>query len=477
MRARDATTEAAPPRVALYLRQSQDTGHRRGDDEGMAVERQENRCRELAERRGWSVDPALIFVDNDVSASKSKPRPRWTALLRRIEAREVDVVIAWALDRLLRKPVELEHLIDLCEPLGVRVITVQGDLDFETPQGKLAARTFANMARFEADQKAARQIESEQQAVERGRPPRRRAFGYAKGGMAVEPAEASAVADAYRLLLAGTSLATIARRINERGLATTLGRPWEPTAVRTLLLNARNAGIRTYYGEEAGLGVWPAIVPEDTYRQAVAVLRDPARVSSGGSTARKHLGASLYRCGVCDAAGVDATVRTAYRESKVRIYVCGSARHLTRLADPIDDLVVRGVEKRLASPTIAEVLTADQPELTALHEQAAAVRARVRRIEADYGDGEITARVMREQIDRQTTELAKIDRQVAALTRSSRLGAVLSAKNPVAEWRALDDVAARQAVVEGLLRVVLLRGRPGRAPFDPETVRFDPPRR
>ena len=444
----------------------------------MAVERQENRCRELAERRGWTVDPALIFVDNDVSASKSRPRPRWNDMLRRIEAREVDVVIAWALDRLLRKPVELEHLIDLCEPLGVRVITVQGDLDFETPQGKLAARTFANMARFEADQKAARQIESEQQAVERGRPPRRRAFGYVKGGMAVEPAEAAAVADAYKLLLAGATLAAIARRINERGLTTTLGRPWEPTAVRTLLLNARNAGIRTYYGEEVGRGVWPAIVPEGTYRQAVALLRDPARVSSGGSTARKHLGASLYRCGVCDAEGVDATVRTAYRGAKVRIYVCSRSRHLARLADPIDDLVDRVVEQRLADPRVGELLAADQPELTALHEQAAVVRARIRRIEADYGDGEITARVMREQIDRQTAELAQVDRQVAALTRSSRLGAVVGAEDPVAAWRDLrDDVAARQPVVDGLCRVVLLPGRPGRARFDRETVRFDPPSR
>jgi site-specific DNA recombinase len=470
--------EARPARVALYLRMSQDTGERRGEVEGLGIARQEAACRAEVERRGWTVEEANIYRDNDVSASSAKPRPGYTALMRRVERGEVDTVVVWSVDRLLRKPIEMEHLIELVDgATRLRVVTCQGMLNLETPEGRAAARVQAAFARQEADQKGLRQHLSEQQAVERGRPPRRRAFGYVKGGMAVEPIEAAAVADAYKLLLAGATLATIARRINERGLTTTLGRPWEPTAVRTLLLNARNAGIRTYYGEETGPGVWPAIVPENTYRQAVAVLHDPARVSSGGSTARKHLGASLYRCGVCAAEGVDTTVRTAYRGAKVRIYVCNRSRHLTRLAEPIDKLVVKFVEARLADPRIAELLAADQPELTALHEQAAAIRARIRRIEADYGDGEIIARVMREQIDRQTAELTKVDRQVAALTRSSRLGAVVGAEDPVAAWRDLDDVAARQAVVEGLYRVVLLPGRPGRARFDPETVRFDPPRR
>jgi hypothetical protein len=290
--------------------------------------------------------------------------------------------------------------------------------------------------------------------------------------MELEPAEAEGVAEAYRLLLAGARLAHIARRLNDRGLLTTLGRPWEPTAVRTLLLNARNAAIRTYYGEEAGPGIWPPIVSEDVYRQAVALLRDPARTTSGGSTARKHLGASLYRCGVCDAEGLDTSVRTAYRGAGARIYVCQRSKHLTRLADPIDELVTAVVESRLARPDVAELLTAEDPELAGLHDQAAAVRARIRRIEADYGDGEIGARVMREQIDRQRAELTGIERRMAALTRSSRLAAVAGAADPVHAWRDL-DVPARQAVVDALVRVVLLPGRPGRAPFDPETVRIE----
>jgi hypothetical protein len=68
-------------------------------------------------------------------------------------------------------------------------------------------------------------------------------------------------------------------------------------------------------------------VDEATYRQAVAILSDPDRTTSGGSTARKHLGSGLYLCGKC---GSD--VRVAYRGAGTRIYICRAAKHLTRLA-------------------------------------------------------------------------------------------------------------------------------------------------
>src|SRR5919199_2327235 len=270
--------EAGPGRVALYLRMSQDTGSRRGEVEGLGIARQEAACRAELERRAWTVDEVDIYRDNDVSASGAKPRPGYTVLMRRVERGEVDTVVAWSVDRLLRKPIEMEHLIELVDgATRLRVVTCQGMLNLETPEGRAAARVQAAFARQEADQKGLRQHLSEHQAMERGRPPRRRAFGYRRGGMDLEPAEADGVRDAYQMLLAGASLAHIARTLNGVGLTTTLGREWEPTAVRTLLLNARNAAIRTYYGEETGPGCWPAIVDQATYRQAVAILSDPDR--------------------------------------------------------------------------------------------------------------------------------------------------------------------------------------------------------
>jgi DNA invertase Pin-like site-specific DNA recombinase len=52
------------------------------------------------------------LTDNDVSASSRKPRPAFTRLLELVDAKAMDVVIVWAVDRLVRRLPDLEDLID-----------------------------------------------------------------------------------------------------------------------------------------------------------------------------------------------------------------------------------------------------------------------------------------------------------------------------------------------------------------------------
>jgi site-specific DNA recombinase len=69
-------------RAGLYLRVSRDrTGLR------LAVQRQEDDCRQVATRLGWSV--AGMYVDNDLGASgfATKPRAGYKRLLDDLEAK------------------------------------------------------------------------------------------------------------------------------------------------------------------------------------------------------------------------------------------------------------------------------------------------------------------------------------------------------------------------------------------------------
>lgn len=68
-----------------------------------------------------------VLTDNDRSASNGKPRPRYLQLLRRIDARELDVIVVQHVDRLLRRLVDLEDVIERCERAGLRLATVSGD--------------------------------------------------------------------------------------------------------------------------------------------------------------------------------------------------------------------------------------------------------------------------------------------------------------------------------------------------------------
>jgi DNA invertase Pin-like site-specific DNA recombinase len=92
-------------RVGLYTRISEDVA-----DEGLGVARQEQDCRSLAERRGWTV--AGVYEDNDVSAFKTKvTRPEFEHLMEDLERGFLDGLVVYDLDRFARQPVDLERSI------------------------------------------------------------------------------------------------------------------------------------------------------------------------------------------------------------------------------------------------------------------------------------------------------------------------------------------------------------------------------
>ncbi|XKF82988.1 recombinase family protein [Humibacillus xanthopallidus] len=70
---------------------------------GAGVKRQLAHCAKLDERLGWSVNE--VYEDNDVSATRSKPRP---AYVRMMQDR----------DLLTRTPRQLEDVVDHADRLG-----------------------------------------------------------------------------------------------------------------------------------------------------------------------------------------------------------------------------------------------------------------------------------------------------------------------------------------------------------------------
>ena len=80
-------------RIAIYARCSI------ADDQ--TTENQIHELRATAERHGWAV--VAVFHDQGVSGSLARERrPAMKALLRAVTRREVDMVAAWAVDRLGR---------------------------------------------------------------------------------------------------------------------------------------------------------------------------------------------------------------------------------------------------------------------------------------------------------------------------------------------------------------------------------------
>jgi DNA invertase Pin-like site-specific DNA recombinase len=461
--------------IAKYLRMSKDF---RGD--GLGIDRQDEITDQYLDFRQLGGRVVDTYKDT-VSATSGKPRLDYIRLVRDIVAGRVNAIACVDLDRLVRLNDQLEELIKIAEQLGhLYVLTGSGWMDLANEDDQVTARIRATIANHETKKKATRQRRASAQGVDMGKPPGRRAFGYQPRGLELHEEESKAVRWAYEQIMAGGKLAVIARTWNAAGHRTAFGKSateWRGETVRKVLLNPRNAGIRAFYGEEVGPGTWPAIVDEKTFRLVAAILNDPSRATSGGSTTKKYIGGGLYACGVC---GGD--VKSDWRQkpdgsSRTRVYVCRTQKHLTRAADPIDALVTDVVEERLSRPDLGDAVLADIPELGELTAKAKKVKAAMKEVRDAFGDGDLTRAEMKEQLARQEAKLADIARRqdvlMADLFADTALKKVTEADDPVAYYRSCDP-EAQQRIIRSLMTVTLLKGRPGIKIFDPETVVIAP---
>src|SRR5690625_1407804 len=115
--------------VAAYVRASMD---RKGDR--WTVDTQLRKIRALAEAKDWNV--VEVYEDNAVSATKKRRAgTQWAEMLEDARAGRFSMVVAVDMDRLLRSTQGLNTLIDL----GLRVVTVDGEIDLSTADGEFRA--------------------------------------------------------------------------------------------------------------------------------------------------------------------------------------------------------------------------------------------------------------------------------------------------------------------------------------------------
>lgn len=451
-------------RAGIYVRISQDR-----DGRALGVARQEQDCRALCRARGWSV--AEVYSDNDVSASSGRRRPEYERLLADIERRRVDAVAVWALDRLHRRPVELERFIDLADRHGVALGSVGGDVDLSTSGGRLHARMMGAVARHEVEHKSDRTKRAQQQAVEAGRwLGGTRPFGWNVNGArpTLHRAEARQVRRLSEAVLVGASLGGLIRDLNDRGIPTTTGRPWTYATLRQMLVRPRNAGHVEYHGEIVARDSWPPLVDEDTWLAVRSLLSDPNRRRSTSNRLR-WMGSGLYLCGICGGPVKSASVTSNRRTGTTRtVYRC----HVARAADPVDELVSEIVVARLARPDGGKLLAAnDAPDTAELRGRAMALRERIDGLSTAYADGLVTLPALRRETERLRAELSAVEAQQVTVPRAAVLADLVRARDVQGVWGAL-ALDRRRAVVDALMAVTILpSGRRGNG-FDPRLVQI-----
>jgi DNA invertase Pin-like site-specific DNA recombinase len=468
--------------AAIYARLSRDR-----DGTSTGTDRQLADCRALAKAKGWDV--VGEYVERDVSAYTPKtPRPRYDAMLTALEAGEVGVIVAWKLDRLLRRPLDFETLWDRLERKGASLATVADSIDTTQPiVGELVPRLLTSFAKLESQNLSTREKRKHEETAAAGRPA---GGGYRPFGLRPECSdappyrcddkpkhspwarlvddEADAIRTAVDALIAGdTSLYGIARDWNDRQIPTPTGRKWNTQLVRSMLRSPRLAGARLLGGELIVTGAIPAILTVDTFTALEVALNRRAPVGVAG----RFLLSGVLRCAVC---GSTLYVRRRHRDKR-RFYGCekvpggAGCGKVHIVAEPLEEYVTGEFLAAIDSRVLAEAVAERERELDAGHELEGleADEAALRHLATDYYvDRAITREeyfAAREPVEaRLTATRERIARQAGATSAAEALGTDRT------EWHGLPLDARRGLLAELIESIAVSPASRRGAPFEAE---------
>jgi site-specific DNA recombinase len=356
----------SPKRAAVYIRVSTS----KQEDEGTSLDTQEARCRAFCAERG---DQVVGLFSDVYTGAKYRERPGLSALRERVRAGEVDVVVAYALDRLSRNQAHLAILAEEIEDHGAQLAFVTEDFE-DSAVGRFirSAKSFA--AEIEREKIAERTARGRLARVQSGKliPGPRPLYGYrwrdeAHAALDVDDATARVVRRIFAEALGGKALRAIAAGLNAEGVPSPKGGRWGASTVHHILYNHNYTGEAAAFGWRANesptkrfdhttavalpAGTVPALIDRAGF-DAIAGQLARNKAESIRNAANPEAG--LLRAGyaVCGLCGRAMRVKTSTRQAPV--YLCTAANDPARpcrghgIAAPILDADVwTGLRERL----------------------------------------------------------------------------------------------------------------------------------
>ena len=186
-------------KVAIYVRVST----QEQAQEGYSIDAQTERLQAYCRAKDWTVFG--VYTDAGYSGSNTK-RPDLQRLLTDVRAGLVDCVLVYKLDRLSRSQKDTLMLIeDTFLAAGVAFVSMSENFDTSTPLGRAMVGILSVFAQLEREQIRERmamgRAERARQGLYHGGGWKPFGYDYVDGRLVVNPIEAEAVKDTYRLFL------------------------------------------------------------------------------------------------------------------------------------------------------------------------------------------------------------------------------------------------------------------------------------
>ena len=281
-----AQTPARKIRCAIYTRKSSEEGL---DMEFNSLDAQREACSAfIASQRaeGW-VELAEFYDDGGVSGGTLE-RPALRRLLADIEARRVDVVVVYKIDRLSRALMDFAKLIEAFDRSEVTFVSVTQSFNTTTSMGRLTLNILLSFAQFEREVIGERIRDKFAASRKRGlwmggTVP----LGYAVKDrkLVVVPQEAATVRMIFERFCKIGSATTLARQIATEGVRTRKGNFIDKGTIYKLLAN------RVYLGDAVHKGVaYPGehqpIIGRELWARVHDILRTRPATRAANARAR-----------------------------------------------------------------------------------------------------------------------------------------------------------------------------------------------
>ncbi len=255
--------------AAIYTRQSRDRSA-----VFSSCDMQRSICKDFADGFGWEVCETFEDVGG---SSESLDRPSLRRLLQFVEAGGVDRIIVYSVDRLTRKLLHLQVLLQAFDQHHVSLHVVTDPQFGSSASARLITNIIAAASEFQQDLTRERLAEARAGLKQKGRRVAGRVpYGYVidrnSKQLMINPTEAKRVRKIFELAVSGKRPQEIADYANERGWLAGRGRgTWTARQVLKMLSNPTYAGM-IHNGSGKLPGQHEAIVDHATIEQARAVI-------------------------------------------------------------------------------------------------------------------------------------------------------------------------------------------------------------
>jgi site-specific DNA recombinase len=361
------------------------------------------------------------------------------------------------------------------------VTTTGAVYDLRTAGGRAALRDYAKANAYESDIISERAQRKKRSQAKQGLPNGgRRPYGYAEDGIAIVEAEAAVIREIADRIVAGASLNHIVRDLNQRGIPTAEGKKWYKPTVVNMLARKRYIGIRVHKGAEYP-AVWQPILDTAMFERVQVAIRVDDQLKAQRSNARKYVLAGFAFCGVCGRPLHGSVKQDRPNQPKKARYRCLSysadqlptgCGKVSRLAEPLEDLVAAAVITRLDSDEFAQIFAEGDEgsaQLKAVLDELHAKRQKLTELISDYY-GDNLDKLTRDQFmlakGAAETSISNLEGKVEKLS-AKRSGGLVPIGTTVREaWLKSDDLGWKRSILALLIDKVIVEPGGGKPRYE-----------